>query len=480
MRRWDRYCSEKTVLYGFADGYDMSSEKPITEVVWHYVEEARLVGTLESVGIDVDENILATFYYEVKEGVSLQVAAEHIAAEQSTGTWTPVEHETPEVRQKYGGKVIRLFKVPGEVNAAIADIAFPAENFDPEVGGIPNLLSCIAGNIYGMADFKNIRLLDFHIPRSWVKAFKGPRFGLEGVRKIAGTDKEPRPHLGTIVKPNFGIDYKTHAKIVYEAAAGGCDFIKDDELLVNPPYNKIEDRVVACSEALDRAREETGRQALYALNITSPHHKIVEIGEKVQESAGKGVMLMVDFVWAGITAIQALAEDPSIKLPIHCHRAGHAAFTRNPRHGMTVLAMSKLVRLAGGDQLHTGTAAGKMHGAITDVQNINRALTKEWYHIKPMMPVASGGIHPGNLHWNLVFLGKDVTINLGGGIHGHPDGTRAGARAARAILDAVLQGRSIEELAEEIPEVKRSFQRWKYTPIPDELKSLAIWWPTSR
>lgn len=452
--------------------------KAVTEAVWHFGEGARLVGTFESLGIDFDKYIIASFYYEVKEGASIQVEAEHIAAEQSTGTWTPVKYETAEVRRKYGGKVLRVFQLSGNPNSAIADIAFPAENYDPVVGGLPNLLSCIAGNIYGMADFKAIRLLDFHLPNSWLKEFKGPKFGLEGVRELAGTAESRRPHLGTIVKPNFGIDCKTHAHIVYEAAVGGCDFVKDDELLVNPPYNSLEDRITACSEALDKAREETGRQTLYAINITSPPHKILNIAEKVQANATKGVMLMVDFVWAGLSAIQALAEDPSIKLPVHCHRAGYAAFTRKPDHGMTTLALSKLVRIAGGDQLHTGTAAGKMHGRIAGVQAINRVLRGNWLHLKSTMPVASGGVHPGNLYWNIAFLGTDVTINLGGGIHGHPDGTRTGAKAARLALDAILEGIPLTEAAEKHPELKRAFQRWNYIPIPKELENLRIWWPS--
>ncbi|MEM2963881.1 MAG: RuBisCO large subunit C-terminal-like domain-containing protein [Candidatus Bathyarchaeia archaeon] len=452
-------------------------EKAVTETIWHFTEEARLVDTFESLGVDTENNIVATFYYEVKEGTSLQIAAEHIAAEQSTGTWTPVEHETPEVRQKYGGKVFRLFASPDNPNAAIADIAFPAENYDPEIGGLPNLLSCVAGNIYGMADFKNIRLLDFHLPKNWLNAFKGPKFGLEGVRKIVGTDIDRRPHLGTIVKPNFGIECKTHAKIVYEAASGGCDFVKDDELLVNPPYNRLEDRVVACSEALDTAREETGRQSMYALNITSPAHKILEVAEKVQRNAGKGVLLMVDFVWAGLSAVQALAEDPSIKLPIHCHRAGHAAFTRSRTHGMTLLALSKLVRIAGGDQLHTGTAAGKMHGSITEAQAINRALKRSWLHLKPVMPVASGGVHPGNLHWNIAFLGLDLTVNMGGGIHGHPDGAKAGAKAAREALNFILKGVKLEDGAKESIELRKALEKWRILQIPEELRTHVIWWP---
>ncbi|MEM4246305.1 MAG: RuBisCO large subunit C-terminal-like domain-containing protein, partial [Candidatus Bathyarchaeia archaeon] len=141
-------------------------------------------------------------------------------------------------------------------------------------------------------------------------------------------------------------------------------------------------------------------------------------------------------------------------------------------------ALSKLVRIAGGDQLHTGTAAGKMHGSITEVQSINRSLIRDWAHLKPVIPVASGAVHPGNLPSNILFLGPELTINLGGGIHGHPDGTRAGAKAARQAIDAIIQGKTLEEAARESEVLRKALEKWSYVPIPDDLKSHVTWWPS--
>ncbi|RLE56370.1 MAG: ribulose 1,5-bisphosphate carboxylase [Thermoprotei archaeon] len=437
----------------------------------------RLRETWEStILVDPDKYVIARYYVEPKEGIALDLAAEHIAAEQSTGTWTPVEKETPEVRKKYAAKVITVLKIP-DLNAGIVDIAWPVDTFDPDTLGLTQLMVHIAGNLFGIGDLANVRLLDVYLPKEFVKSFKGPAFGVEGVRKFVGTEKSRRPHLGTIVKPDYGLPAKEHIDVVYNAAIGGVDFVKDDELLVNPPYSRIEERASLAAEALDRVKSETGRRVLYAINVTARPDKILELADRaIQHGAN---CIMIDFIWAGLDTLRMVAEDPSVrgKVVIHCHRAGHAAFTRNPKHGITMMVIAKLVRLAGGDQLHTGTAAGKMHGVITEIQRINLSLTKPWLHLKSTMPVASGGIHPGNLHWNVLLLGPDVVCNMGGGIHGHPRGTRAGAVAARAALEAILKGIDLREYAKQVPELKEALDLWGYKPIPRDLIPLIKYVP---
>ncbi|KXA94130.1 hypothetical protein AKJ65_05290 [candidate division MSBL1 archaeon SCGC-AAA259E19] len=124
---------------------------------------------------------------------------------------------------------------------------FVVGNFVSE-RGIGLIMSTFGGNAFGMSDFRNFRVIDLELPKQIVSRFNGPNFGIEGMRKILETEKSRRPHLGTIVKPNVGLTPSEFQDIVYEAAAGGVDFVKDDELLVDPDYCPIEERAAAASE----------------------------------------------------------------------------------------------------------------------------------------------------------------------------------------------------------------------------------------
>lgn len=410
--------------------------------------------------IDVDKNIIAVYYVEPNK-ISLLKAGVTIAAEESIGTWTEVTTTTEWLIKHLSAKVFEINKVNG---GGIIKIAYPLELFDYEIGGIPNLLSIVAGNLFGSGKLNNVRLIDIFFPKAFVKAFKGPKFGIEGVRKIIGTTSTRRPHIGTIIKPKVGLSPKETAKVAYEAAMGGVDFIKDDETLSNQRFCPLEDRVSHVAEALDRVEEETGRKVIYAPCITAETYKIPELADTALENGATA--LMIDFLTAGFSAIRILAEDESIKVPIHCHRTMHGAITRNPKHGISMKVLAKLVRLAGGDQLHTGTAVGKMggiHKNVKEIVEINNWLRSKFYGLKTVFPVASGGIHPAIVGKNLSILGTDIVIQAGGGIHGHPWGSRAGATAMRQAVDAFMKNISIEKYAETHKELKKALEKWGYT-----------------
>ena len=402
---------------------------------------------------DPDKHVITTYLVEPRPGITLLDAGIDLAAESTIGTWTRVK--TGEPRHLAG----RIFKLEHRNGYGIVHIATPLELFDLE-SGIPNLLSVAAGNVFGLSSVENVRLLDIHLPKSYVQMFKGPKFGIEGIRKIVGTLESRRPHLGTIVKPKVGLNPREFAKVAYEAAMGGVDLVKDDETLVNQRFCPLLDRLTHVMEMLDKVREETGKHVLYALNVTADYPKILEYADKAIENGAN--CLMVDVICAGFSALKAIAEDPSVNVPIHVHRAMHAAFTRNPRHGIHMMVIAKLVRLAGGDQLHTGTAAGKMEKttSVSELRRIDDWLREPWYGLKNVMPVASGGIHPALVPRNIEALGRDILINAGGGIHGHPDGTRAGAKAMMAAIEAVMQGVPLEEYAKSSPELKRALEYW--------------------
>ncbi len=407
-------------------------------------------------GVDLESFVVACYYVEPREPLTLYEAGLHIAAEESIGTWTTIT-TLKEYVYRLAAKVVKVEKRDSE--RGYVWVAYPLELFDIEAG-IPNLLSIVAGNLFGLGFLRNVRLVDLELPREYVKAFKGPRFGLEGVRKLQGTLEERRPHLGTIFKPKVGLTPADVAVVAYEAVLGGVDFLKDDETLSSQSFNPVEERVPRVMEAIDRAREEMerGSEVLYAVSVTAHTPRLLEYADKALEHGAN--CLMVDVLTTGFSALQQLAEDASIKVPLHVHRAMHAAMSRNPLHGIHMKVIAKLVRLAGGDQLHAGTAAGKMERALQDVKEIYAFLRGEWHGLKPVMPVASGGVHPGLVPENIKHLGVDLVINAGGGIHGHPHGTRAGAKAMRQAIEAAMKGIPLEEYAKNHEELAKALKQW--------------------
>jgi ribulose-bisphosphate carboxylase large chain len=195
---------------------------------------------------------------------------------------------------------------------------------------------------------------------------------------------------------------------------------------------------------------------------------MLERAQLVKKMGGRCVM--VDIISLGWGAVQELRKQ-NLGLIIHGHRAGHSAFTRNKKHGISMLVLANLARLAGIDQLHTGTVVGKMEGGKEEVRSINDLLKEDWQEfdqlrenwasLKPILPIASGGLHPGLVPQLIEILGKNLVINFGGGLHGHPQGSEAGARAVVQSIEAVQKDIKIEEYAKSHPELKVALNHWK-------------------
>jgi ribulose 1,5-bisphosphate carboxylase large subunit-like protein len=388
-------------------------------------------------------NVIATYYLDTDD---VAAGADALAGEQSTGTWTRVCFETDSLMDRHRAKVL-------EVDGNIIKVAFPIENFGPVV---PMLLTTVAGNLFEMGDFRNVKLLDLEFPEEFVKEFKGPKFGLEGTKNALGV--KGRPLVGCIVKPCVGLPPKEFAEACYQVAVGGVDFIKDDELIANPGYSRIEDRVPATMEALDRANEEKGEKTMFAVNVTDEVDRIMENADTALEHGAN--CLMLNFITVGFSALRVLCEDESVNVPVHCHRDMFAAFTRSDVHGIHTKVVSKLARLCGGDQVHAGAILGKLYEDMDSVMQSVDALKEDFFNISPSLPVSSGGQHPGKIPENVRRLGEDALILAGGGIFGHRDGATAGGRAMRQALDATLSGISLEEYAKDHKELKTAIEQW--------------------
>jgi len=391
-----------------------------------------------------ETDVICTFRIE-PAGISMKEAAGGVAAESSVGTWTELTTVKPYIDKL----AARVFNIEG----SIAKIAYPQELFEP--GNMPNILSSIAGNVFGLRALENLRLIDIDFPSKLVKSFKGPKFGIEGIRRLLKV--YDRPLVGTIIKPKLGLKTADHAKVAYEGWIGGCDIVKDDENLSSQGFNPFEERVAKTLEARDRAEKETGEKKVYMVNITAETEQMLKRAELVLDHGGEYVM--VDILTCGFAALQTL-RNQDFKLVIHAHRAGHAAFTKNPKHGISMKVIAKVARMIGVDQLHVGTVVGKMFETKDEVRENCEALKTEMSGLKPVLPVASGGLHPGLVPSLMELFGKDFVIQAGGGIHGHSGGTVAGAKAMRQAVDATLQGVPLKEYGRTHKELETALRIW--------------------
>lgn len=392
-----------------------------------------------------ENDVICEFYVE-PEGISIEEAAGGIAAESSIGTWTELTTEKEYVREL----AARVF----EINGNHVKIAYPLELF--EYGNMPNILSSIAGNIFGLKTIKNLRLNNVNFPSKLIKSFKGPKFGIDGIRKLFKV--YDRPFVGTIIKPKLGLKTADHARVAYEAWVGGCDIVKDDENLSSQKFNQFEDRVTKTLERKDKAEDETGEKKVYMANVTAETMEMLRRAEFVLAQGGE--YIMVDILTCGFSALQTLREK-DFNLVIHGHRAGHAAFTKDPKHGISMRVIAKVARIIGVDQLHVGTVVGKMRETNEEVGENMEALKMRLNGLKPSLPVASGGLHPRMVPALIKFFGKDFVIQAGGGIHGHRNGTSAGATAMRQAVDAAMRGIALEEYAKTYKELKTALQIWR-------------------
>jgi len=392
-----------------------------------------------------ETDLICVFYIE-PAGVTLKEAAGGVAAESSVGTWTELTTVKP-----YTEKLAaRVFSIEGNT----FKIAYPIELFEP--GNMPNIISSVAGNIFGLKTLKNLRLLDVELPEKLAKSFKGPRFGIDGIRKLLRIPD--RPLIGTIIKPKLGLSTSDHSEVAYAAWAGGCDIVKDDENLSSQNFNPFEARIVKTLELRDKAESETGERKVYMANITAETETMLKRAEFVLSHGGEYVM--VDILTCGFSALQTL-RNQNFKLVIHAHRAGHAAFTKNPKHGIAMLSLVKAARVIGVDQLHVGTFIGKMFETKEEVLANLNACKMPFAGLKTVLPVASGGLHPRVVPALMAIFGKDFVIQAGGGIHGHRNGTFAGATAMRQAVEATIEGKTLEQYAKAHGELRIALETWE-------------------
>ena len=428
-----------------------------------------------------DTDILCAFRIVPQEGVEPIEASAAVAGESSTATWTVVWTDRLTAHEHYQAKCYRVDSVPGS-DQHIAYIAYDLDLF--EEASIANLTSSIIGNVFGFKALKSLRLEDMRIPPHYTKTFQGPAHGIVMEREYL--NKYGRPLLGATTKPKLGLSARNYGRVVYEALRGGLDFVKDDENINSQPFMRWRDRFLFCMEAVNKAAAATGEVKGHYLNVTAG--TMEEMYERAEFAKELGsVIIMIDLT-IGYTAIQSMAKwCRKNGVILHLHRAGHSTYTRQKTHGVNFRVISKWMRLAGVDHIHAGTVVGKLEGDPSAVQGYYATLRENlvapnpmqglyfeqnWASMPGVMPVASGGIHAGQMHQLLHYLGEDCVLQFGGGTIGHPDGIAEGATANRVAVEAMIQARNEgRDYLSEGPEILARAARWS----PSLRKALEVW-----
>jgi ribulose-bisphosphate carboxylase large chain len=417
-----------------------------------------------------DSDVIALFRITPQPGVEPEEAAAAVAGESSTATWTVVWTDRLTACDNYRAKAYRVEQVPGRDDQWFAYIAYDLSLF--EEGSIANLAASIIGNVFGFKPLQALRLEDMRLPLVYVKTFKGPPTGIVVERERL--DKYGRPLLGATTKPKLGLSARNYGRVVYEALKGGLDFVKDDENINSQPFMHWRDRFLYCMEAVNRAAAATGEVKGHYLNVTAGTMEAMYERAEFARELGSCIV-MIDLV-VGYTAIQSMSNWARANdMILHLHRAGHGTYTRQKSHGVSFRVIAKWMRLAGVDHIHAGTAVGKLEGDPRTVQGVynvcrqgrnevdlERGLffAQDWGGLRKVMPVASGGIHAGQMHQLIDLFGDDVVLQFGGGTIGHPTGIQAGATANRVALESMVKARNEgRDIAREGPDILEAAAR---------------------
>lgn len=439
------------------------------------------------------EYFLAVFHLIPSKELNILQAAAEVAAESSTGTNFIVNTETA-FSKEMNALVYQI-----DLRRSLVWIAYPWRLFDRN-GNVQNILTYVVGNILGMKEINALKLLDIWFPPTMLEQYDGPSYTLDDMRKYLNV--YDRPILGTIIKPKMGLTSAEYAEVCYDFWVGGGDFVKNDEPQANQDFCPYDKMVKHVKEAMDKAVKKTGRKKVHSFNVSAADfNTMIERCEMIRNAGFEpgSYAFLIDGITAGWMAVQTLRRRyPDVFL--HFHRAGHGGFTRpeNPI-GFTVLVLSKFARLAGASGIHTGTAGvGKMKGSpkedVTAAHNILHLKDKghffeqtwstipekdkdlinlvhkdiahhiildddHWRGMKKCCPIISGGLNPTLLKPFIDIMGTmDFITTMGAGVHAHPKGTKAGAKALVQACESYKKKIDINKYAKNHPELAEAIK----------------------
>ncbi len=412
------------------------------------------------------ERVIASYLIETPH--PLNEAAEVLAGEQSSGTFVSVPGETKALRERFRARLesveelesVAAPSLPGvkipegitEYRRGRIELSFSLENMGVN---LPTLVATVAGNLFELSEFSGLKLLDLGLPQAFSTVYSGPQFGIAGTRELV--EVEGRPLIGTIVKPSVGLSPQQTAELANELAGAGIDFIKDDELMADPPHSPLSERVAAVMKVLNAHMDKTGKKVMYAFNISDSLDAMYRHHDTVQAAGGTCVMVSLNGV--GLVGVEALRRRSA--LPIHGHRNGWGMLNRHPALGIEFTAYQKLWRLAGVDHLHVNGLQNKFFEANESVVRSIKACLEPLLGGYHLMPVISSGQWGGQAPETYALTQTvDLMYLSGGGIMAHPGGPAAGCAAIRQAWEAAVNGVELVDYARDHEELRLSIEKF--------------------
>lgn len=408
--------------------------------------------------------IIAKYLIETAHPVEKAVAV--LAGEQSSGTFVKVPGETAELTEKYGAKVESI-EILGESTTPYLNDSKPPKgvaqaifqkarieiswNYDNVGANLPTLMATVAGNLFELSQFSGLKLLDIELPQTYKAHYPGPKFSIEGTQKLAGVHQ--RPIIGTIIKPSVGLSPEQNAEQVKTLIEGGVDFIKDDELMADPPHSPFEKRVQLAMYQINKYADATGKKVMYAFNLSGDLDDMKRRHDIVLKNEGTCIMMSLN--WVGISAVHQMCQ--FTQLPVHGHRNGWGMFYRPELMGMSFPVYKKIFSLAGIDHLHTNGLRNKFCESDESVLNAIHACQSETGGSYKVMPVISSGQWADQAADTYAKVGNaDLMYLCGGGITAHPDGIKAGVESIRIAWEEGMKGNQLQDIAHKYPVIQKA------------------------
>jgi ribulose-bisphosphate carboxylase large chain len=391
--------------------------------------------------------------YQLETSADPEKTAAIIAGEQSSGTFVVIPGEDEALKARAAAQYDISPMEPrtdSDAKRYHLRLSWPLENIGPS---LPNLMATVAGNLYELKPVRSLRLMDITLPPAFAHAYPGPAFGIEGTRRLSGVTHGPL--VGTIIKPSVGLSAQDTANIVAQLCEAGVDFIKDDELQADGPACPFNERVTLSMAVIRAHAERTGKQVMYAFNLTGEIDEMKRRHDLVQQLGGTAVMLSLNSVgMAGFNAFRRHAQ-----LPIHAHRNGWGYV----QSGWSYPAWKKLWRLAGVDHMHVNGIANKFQEDDDSVIDSARACLTPMFDDKPctVMPVFSSGqtVRQAAPTWERL-QSTDLIFLAGGGLFAHPGGITAGVNALRQSWEAAMKGVPLDVAAKTQRELREALEKF--------------------
>lgn len=299
-----------------------------------------------------------------------------------------------------------------EAFASVGDGIYRADiSYAVELSGfeLPQLLNVVFGNTAMKA---NIRVVRLDLPDVLLRAFKGPRFGREGLRDLLGAPH--RALLGTALKP-VGFPAHELARFAHDFALGGVDVIKDDHGLANQPIADFYERTRRCAEAVAEANLQSGGRSIYVPNVSGPVASIFDRAMFAKEAGVGGIEVAPGLV--SYDVMRQLAEDDRLSLPVFSHPALLGAYLISPGHGFSYFALhGQIARLAGADAVIYTNYGGRFPTTPQDCRDLAAGTLTPMSHFKTSFPMPGGGMSLDRAPEMVEFYDRGVILLISGGL----------------------------------------------------------------